>query len=168
MNKKILGIIVSVLTLAILVAPAMAAPATKIEGVTLTSGATPVRDSIRFVDHNIVHSRGTSTGPVTLTIPEYPLPEGIWDSTWAWMGKWTDFPASDPEGELIISGKVVLTFTGVGTTGTFKGTIIRKIVGLPPSGSSIVEDRMVLQGTGDFKGQTLKLSNSEGYLIIPK
>ena len=173
MNKKILVIPVLLLTFALFSIPVMAAPATKIEGVTLTAVAPPAPDFgfPRFVAHDtIVHSRGTSTGKVTLTIPGYPLPEGDWDSEWITNGNFKQDPA-----EVVIRGKVTLTFTGEGTTGTFKGVIQRKIIGYPPTGDSIFEDHMVLQGTGNFKGQTLKLSYEgtlpvidEGYLIIRK
>lgn len=67
-----------------------------------------------------------------------------------------------------------MTFTGEGTTGTFEGMAQWKWIGTTIPFVSI-EVHMVLRGTGDFKGQTLKLSSEptfppvvEGYLIIPK
>jgi hypothetical protein len=75
-----------------------------------------------------------------------------------------------------------LTFTGVGTTGTFEGVTHRTITGWtygpPPSyiPGSVFEGHMVLHVTGDFQGWTLKLSfegglppnPAIGYAIIPK
>jgi hypothetical protein len=168
MNKKILVIPVLLLAFALISIPVMGAPATKIEGVTLTAAATPIPDDTRWVSHDTIrHARGTSTGTVTLNIPgQDPLP-GDWYSEWANVGKFKQDPA-----ELVIRGKVVLTFPG---KGTFKGVIQRTIIGYPVSGSSYFIDHMVLQGTDAFQGQTLKLSYegtppviSEGYLIIPK
>ena len=173
MNKKILVITVLLLTFALLSIPVMAAPATKIEGVKLEAFVTQKFNPgyPRYVAHDtIFHNRGTSTGTVTLTILGHPLPEGVWYSVWMSTAKLKQDP-----GELVISGKVTLTFTGKGTAGTFEGVNHRKITGYPISVDSIFEDHMVLQGTGDFKGQTLKLSYEgnppvidEGYLIIPK
>jgi hypothetical protein len=61
-----------------------------------------------------------------------------------------------------------LTFTGEGTTGTFEGRVYRTITGLPISASSITYTRMILHGTGDFLGQTVKLIDGTGYIITPK
>ena len=169
---------VFLLAFALISIPVMAAPATKIEGVTLTVAAPPpVMDPgyPRVVGHTVLHGRGTDDGTVTLIIPGYPLPEGIWESTWSSKVKLSNYPLPDPEATIVINGKVTLTFIGEGTTGTFTGTTHRKIMGWPPGSSSIMEDHMVLHGTGDFKGQTLKLSCEpvlppviEGCLIIPK
>ena len=175
MNKKILGLAVALMALAMLAAPVMAKPATKIEKVTLTAATTTVPNPgyPRMSSHDTIsHGRGTSSGPCNLAIPGHPLPEGTWYSEWVSRAKISQDPA---ETEVLIASKVVLTFTGEGTTGTFEGVIQRKIIGFPPTGSSYFEDHMVLHGTGDFQGQTLKLSyegtppvNNEGYLILPK
>ena len=167
--------ITTFLALAMLVTPIMAAPATKIPGVTLAASTTTVPNPgyPRLSSHDTIsHGRGTSTGTCTLTIPGHPLPEGTWYSEWVSRAKISQDPA---ETEVLIASMVVLTFTGVGTTGTFQGIVQRKIIGFPPTGSSVFEDSMVLQGTGDFHGRTLKLSYEgtlpviqEGCLIIPK
>jgi hypothetical protein len=166
MKKKILVIPFLLLTFALLSIPVMGAPAT-IREVTMTAATTPIPDYTWWVSHDTIrHARGTGTGTVTLNIQgQGPLP-GTWYSEWANNGNFKKDPV-----ELVIRAKVVLTFTG----GTFEGVLQRKIIGYPPSGSSIFIDHMVLQGTGDFKGQTLKLSYegtppviSEGYLIISK
>ena len=177
MKKKIQVIAVALMFAAMLVAPVLAAPATKIEGVTMTAAViqTPNPGSPRMVSHDTIsHSEGTSTGTVTLDIPMPSGPlvlTGDYDSEWIGRGKISEDPA---ESEVIIMGKVVLTFTG----GTFEGVIQRKIIGFPPDPPTVIpyfEDYLVLHGTGDFQGQTLKLSYTgtppviqEGYLIIPK
>jgi hypothetical protein len=176
LNKKILGLAVALMALAMLAAPVMAKPATKIEGVTMTAAVIQTVNPgyPRLVDHTISHSKGTSTGTVTLNIPISSGPlvlTGDYDSEWIGRGKISEDPA---ETEVLIMGKVVLTFTG----GTFEGVIQRKIIGFPPDPPTIIpyfEDYLVLHGTGDFRGQTLKLSFAgtppvidEGVLIIPK
>ncbi|MFC1487913.1 hypothetical protein ACFLRN_09550 [Thermoproteota archaeon] len=175
MKKKLLVIPVILLTFVLLSIPVMAAPATKIEGVTLTFDHIPTLGPQNFVDHTIIQTRGgTSFGEATLTIPGIPLPKGTWDTTWTSTAKWPSFPIPDPEGGNMIREKVKMIFTGVGTNGTFEGRAQWKWVGTMGALLSI-EVHMVLRGTGDFKGQTLKLSSEpalpaviEGCLIIPK
>ena len=177
MNKKILVIPVLLLTFALLSLPVMGAPATKIEGVTLVAMVSQTPLYQRPVDHTIIHAKGTSTGTVTLNIPGQDPRPGTWNGEWVTRNKGSNYPDPDPEAELIITGKVTLTFTG----GTFKGVIQRTITGWtlgPPPGpiaSTTFEDHMVFHGTGDFQGWTLKLSYegplppvAEGYVIIPK
>jgi hypothetical protein len=165
-NKKVLGIVLTVSFLAMLAIPVMAAPATKVEGVTATADGIPTPSSIRTVSHgSIRHIKGTTTGTVYLTIPGLGTLEGTWNSEWVTRSKISQDPT-----EALIASKLVWAFTGEGTTGTFEGVDQRKIIG-----GSYFEDRLVLHGTGDFKGQTLKLSYKgtppvidEGVLIIPK
>ena len=166
MKKKIRVIAVALLFAAMLAAPVLAAPATKIEGVTATADGTPIPSSMRTVSHgSIRHIKGTTTGTVYLTIPGLGTLEGTWNSEWVTRSKISQDPT-----EALIASKLVWTFTGEGTTGTFEGVDQRKIIG-----GSYFEDNLVLHGTGDFQGQTLKLSYTgtppviqEGYLIIPK
>ena len=175
LNKKILGIALAVFFLAMLIIPVMAAPATKIEGVTATIIAAIIPDpaSLRIVNHNIVFNKGTGAGTITLNIPGKDPLLGTSSSTWSGRSKWTDFPNPDPEATNVVRGKIVFTFPG----GTFEGMTHVKSKGLPPFPpfGLYVEYHMVLQGTGDFEGQTLKLSYEgapppvyEGCLIIPK
>jgi hypothetical protein len=178
LNKKVLGIAVTLLLAAMFIAPAMAAPATKIEGVTLIPATALFPDDTTiFADHNIVHNDGTAIGTATLNIPEQDSLHfdyyGIWNGT----SKWTNFPNPDLEGSNVVRSMVVLTCTDEGITGTFEGVLHTKTIGLPPviPFVSYTETHMVLHGTGDFQGQTLKLSYAgappallEGYLIIPK
>jgi len=181
MNKKVLGIAVTLLLAAMFVAPAMAKPATKIEGVTLTLMVAIIPDATTiFADHNIRHGDGTAAGTATLNIPDQdPLHfdyYGVWNGT----SKWDDPPNPDPDATNVIRGKAVLTCTDEGITGTFEGMSHSKTIGLPPppfptTPTSYIEYHMVFHGTGDFKGQTLKVSCAgapppvlEGCLIIPK
>jgi hypothetical protein len=176
LNRKLLVIAVALMTIAMFAAPAMAAPATKIEGVTLIP-ATVIHpdDTSIFADHNIVHNDGTTDGTATLDIPgQNPLHftyYGVWNGT----SKWTNFPNPDPEASNVVRSMVVLTCTDEGITGTFEGMYHTKNIGLPPPTSSYTETQYVLHGTGDFQGQTLKVSYAgappallEGTLILPK
>jgi len=172
MNKKLLVIPVLLLTFALLSIPVLGAPATKIEGVTTTSG-TPVRmihpGYPRNVDHGIRHTKGNTTQTITLTIPGLGpsgsdlILEGSHYSDWISMSMWRNDPDPDPEAIAIIKAEVVWTFTG----GTFEGRVYRTITGMPiPVG--VTYTRIVLHGTGDFRGQTVKLIDGEGYILIPK
>jgi hypothetical protein len=177
MKKKIL-LITAFLALAMLVTPIMAAPATRIEGVTLTTAIALIPDpaTIIFADHNIVHNDGIGTGTATLNIPLHPSLHFNYYGVWNGTAKWTGFPAPDPEGTNVVRSTTILTCTDEGITGTFEGTLHTKTIGLPPPvATSYVEYNMVFHGTGDFQGQTLKLSYAgplpvdfEGCLIIPK
>ena len=176
MNWKILGLVFAFIFLAMLATPVMAAPATKIEGVTVTAVVTQAANPgyPRFVSHDTIgHSKGTSVGTVTVNIPGKTPLNGIWNGEWVSNSNWKEDPVV-----VNIRGKVVWTFTGEGTTGTFVGLVQRKITGFPPSPPTVIpyfEDNVVLHGTGDFQGQTLKLTFEgyppvihEGYIIMPK
>ena len=163
---------------AMLVAPAMAAPATKIEGVMATIEFTTTTEdpffSVQREDLAILHFGGTTTGSVSLTIG-LDTHEG--SISGEWMGK-VKFPSNmapyaDAEGQ--IHAKHVWTFTDEGFTGTFEGVVQTGWIGFLSQFRSYIYYQMVLRGTGDFDGQTLKLSYSgappavlEGCLIIPK
>lgn len=170
MNKKMLVVFVSLFTLALLTIPVMSAPATKIEEVTVTAVVTqtPNEGFPRLVSHDTIgHTKGTSTGTVTINIPGQQDPlVGVWNGEFVTRGKFSLDPA-----EVLIRGKLVWTFPG----GTFEGIVQRMIIGYPPGPSSIFIDHAVLHGTGDFRGQTLKISFEgtppiiqEGTLLIPK
>ena len=171
-NRNVLGLAVALMAVAMLATPVFAAPATKIEDVDITTSTSQSADDPLIVDHTILHTRGTTFGTCTLTIPGVGTLEGDWYSEWISKNKWSNYPNPDPEAELIITSKVVLTFTG----GTFEGITQRKITGYPIGPSSYFETHMVLHGTGDFRGQTLKSSTEgpapaqvgETILIIPK
>ena len=176
MNRKSLGLVFAFIFLAMLATPVMAAPATKIEGVTVTAVVTQAANPgyPRFVSHDTIgHSKGTSVGTVTVNIPGKTPLNGIWNGEFVSMSNWKEDPVV-----VNIRGKLVWTFTGEGTTGTFVGLVQRKITGFPPSPPTVIpyfEDNVVLHGTGDFQGWTLKVSYAgepptdlEGTLIRPK
>ena len=177
MNKKILGIFGCLLVVAMLAIPVMAAPATKIEGVTALVDRTTT-NQWRVVDHDIWQLyEGEAIGTVTVSIP------GKGDLTGVYEGEWHGKIKSGPmtgflewaEAECLYNRQLTWTFTGEGTTGTFEGTGHPKAIGFPPTVSSYVHMEIVLHGTGDFQGQTLKLAYEgappvalEGSLLIPK
>jgi len=173
MNKKVLGIVVALMAVAMLATPVMAAPATKVEGVTLTLDLTTT-SVYTLVDHGILQVRdGVATGTVTLNIPEQaPLIGTVYAEFIGTMKFTHPVPPPDLEAESIMVGHPVFTFTGEGTTGTFEGVRHSKMIGFPFS--SYINTRFDLHGTGDFLGQTLKLSYEgappaviEGCLLIP-
>ena len=166
MNKKMLVIPVLLLAFALISIPVMGAPATKIEGVTIEVHSTGPPDPYdgypRWVsDHTIVHSKGESApdSTVTLTIPTVGTYTGTWHTEWIANGNWKKDSI-----ETVISSKNTMTFA----EGTFEGVNQRRITGSPLSPTTL-EDHSVYKGTtGMFKGWTLKLTNDEGYVIIPK
>ena len=181
MNKKILEIPFVLMSVAMLIAPVLAAPATKIEGVTLTTATNlhPI-SSGTSIHNNIVHNEGTVDGTATLKISEQSSLHFDYEGTWSGTSKWTGFPDPDSEGSNVVNSMVVLTCTDGDKDGTFEGTLHTKNIGLPPvlppNGPwSYTETHMVLHGTGDFQGWTLKVSYAgepptdlEGTLIRPK
>lgn len=179
MSKKILVIPILLLTFALISIPVMAAPATKV-GATATieyATMTPVDNffSVQKEDHAINHVKeGISTGAVNLTIGVV-LHEGTVSGEWRGNAKYPspDFPWADAEG--IILSKHVWTFTDAGFTGTFEGVTHSRWIGQIPAFRSYIEYHMVLHGTGDMEGQTLRLSYAgappavlEGTLVTPK
>ena len=183
-NKKILGIAFVLLATAMLTVPVMGkqAKATKIEGVVLEYLHTATPINARPVDSTIIQGRGYSLGLARLLIPESDdLLGGIFATNWTSTTKNSLYPDPDPYGWVIIRDDMTITFSGEGTTGTFEGRAQYKWVGstLDPSiGAfpSVIAVHMVLRGTGDFHGWTVKLSSEnvmagypiEGTLIIPK
>jgi hypothetical protein len=186
MNKKIFCISGCLLLIVMFTFPVMAAPATKIEGVTLSIDRTTSNDW-RVVDEDIWQLfDGTGVGTVTLSIPEKGVLTGEYEAEW--HGKIKSGPMSVllvgepptpllvwPEAECLYNRRIVLSFTGKGTTGTFEGTGHTKAIGFGPPVCSYMQVIMVFHGTGDFQGQTLKVSFEgappmvlEGSLLMPK
>jgi hypothetical protein len=175
MNKKILFLLVSVLAVAMLAVPVMAAPATKIEGVTATITVT-MTSVYTTHDHGILQVReGVATGTVTINIPGQPQLVGTVYAEFLGTMK-LEHPMPGPwlEAQSLMVGNPVFTFTGEGTTGTFEGIRHNKIIGFPDPVVSYINTHLDLHGTGDFLGQTLKLSYEgapptalEGWLLIP-
>jgi len=188
-NKNILILTITLLTLVLVTAPLIGTVEanryrkrcgrrriTIIEGVTVTSERTPMFVGDPQIIDGIILNRGISTGEVTLNIPgEDPL-VGDWDSTWISRVINPDFPDANPEGKITLMGMMVWTFTGEGTTGTFFGETRNELIGYPFPTATYTDVQMKLQGTGDFRGQTLKLSyqgvpgegSPTGNLIIRK
>jgi hypothetical protein len=177
MNKKIFCISGCLLLIVMFTFPVLAAPATKIEGVTLSIDRTTSNDW-RVVDEDIWQLfDGTGVGTVTLSIPEKGDLTGEYEAEW--HGKIKSGPMIGmmqwPEAECLYNRRIVLSFTGEGTTGTFEGTGHTKAIGFPPQVCSYMAVTMVFHGTGDFQGQTLKLSFEgapplalEGSILMPK
>jgi hypothetical protein len=177
MNKKIFCISGCLLLIVMFTFPVIAAPSTKIEGVTLSIDRT-TSNNFRVVDHDIWQLfDGTGDGTVTLSIPEKGDLPGEYEAEW--HGKIKSGPMIGmmqwPEAECLYNRRIVLSFTGEGTTGTFEGTGHTKAIGFGPPVCSYMQVTMVFHGTGDFQGQTLKLSYEgapplalEGSLLMPK
>ena len=174
LNRKVLGIAVALLLAAMYVAPVLAKTKVAVTATQMGSGGSGAKSWL--VDHGILQYRGMEgAGVVTLNIPGRDSLSGT--SSSVINGKITfstDEPpppgTPDPEAFGIIHLKMKWTFTGEGTTGTFEGQMQRKTTGVP---LTHLEAHMVLQGTGDFEGQTLRLSaegpappmNWEGFLL---
>ena len=180
-NRKILMLFVSLFAVAmmttILIGTVMAAPATKIEGVTATLDLATT-SVFKAVDHNILQIRdGVATGTVTINIPgQAPLIGTVYGEFIGTIKLGHPPPGPFLEAESVMMGHPIFTFTGEGTTGTFEGVRHTKMIGFPDPAVSHINTGLDLHGTGDFFGQTLKLSFEgtpppiawEGYLLIPK
>ena len=168
MNKKVLGIAVALLLVAMFVAPVFAKRKVAVTATQMGVGSSGGES--RLVDDGILQFRGAEgAGVVTLYIPGQTPLTGTSSSEINGKITFTQEPP-DPEAEGLIHLKMKWTFTGEGTTGTFEGQMQRKGIGVPVI--TYMEAHMVLQGTGDFKGQTLMLSHAgppplhwEGFLI---
>jgi hypothetical protein len=173
-TRKILALATILMLVAMLAIPVLAAPATKIEEVTATLTIT-MTSVYTAHDHGILQVReGVATGTVTINIPgQDPLIGTVYAEFIGTMKLDHDPPGPWPNAETIMVGHPVFTFTGEGTTGTFEGVRHNKVIGFPVA--SYIDTRLDLHGTGDFLGQTLKLSYEgvgpapllEGYLLIP-
>ena len=177
MTRKILALAIVLILLAMLATPVMAAPATKIEGVTATLTIVTMTSVYTAHDHGILQVReGVAEGAVTLNIPgQDPLTGTLYAEFIGTMKLDHPMPGPWPNAQTIMIGHPVFTFTGEGTTGTFEGVRHNKVIGFPDPFVSYIDTRLDLHGTGDFHGQRLKLSYEgpppialEGYLLVPK
>ena len=162
MNKKILGVLVVLLALALLTVPVMGAPAIKKPAtIVVTSGGPVLDEPPRFVGQGrISHATGgtAENAEVTLTIEDIGTFTGDWDSDWKVNRNW-------PLEMGVITAKHTMTFT----QGTFEGVNQRRIYGPDPYNPDTLEDHCVYKGiSGMFTGWKLKLTNGVGYAIIPK
>ena len=168
MNKKVIGIAVALLLAAMFVAPVFAKRKVAVTATQIAGGGSGEEGWL--VDHGIYQFREwEGAGMVTLYIPGQAPLVGASSSEINGKTTFTQEPP-DPDAEGLIHLKMKWTFTGEGTTGTFEGQMQRKGIGVPVI--SYMEAHMVLQGTGDFEGQTLRLSHAgpppmhwEGFLI---
>ena len=131
MNKKVLGVAVTLLLAAMFVAPAMAKPATKTD-VTATLLLATTEGVAREVDHGIIQYReSTVEGSVLLTVPGQAPIEGTY---YGELDGWVklDHPLPGPwlGAEGLSSGLVELSFSG----GPFVGIRHFKTIGFPPPG----------------------------------
>jgi hypothetical protein len=176
MSKKALMFTVSLIVLALLVTPTIAAPAEKIPVRATQTVGNPVGGTDRWVSHdNILHSKGAiGGGEVTLYIPNQDPLLGITTGVMNLVIKDFQFPPVIPDEDAtgVVINKMIWDFTSEDITGTFEGNFHAKFIGVP---QLYVELHCVLQGTGDFKGQTLRLSYEGappyewvGFLILPK
>jgi hypothetical protein len=167
LNKKVLGIAVALLLAAMFVAPVFAKRKVAVTATQMGGGSSGGEGWL--VDDGIFQFRGAEgAGVVTLYIPGQDPLSGT--SSSEINGKITfthEVPPPDLDALGIMHLKMVWTFEG---KGTFEGQMQRKGIGVPVI--TYMEAHMVLQGTGDFEGQTLILSHAgppplqwEGFLI---
>jgi hypothetical protein len=168
-NRKVLVTAVALLFAAMLVAPVFAKRKVAVTATQMGGGSSGGEGWL--VDHGIWQFRGSEgAGVVTLNIPGHDPLSGTSSSEINGKITFSQEEMPDPDAEGLIHLKMKWTFTGEGTTGTFEGQMQRKGIGVPVI--SYMEAHVVLQGTGDFNGQTLILShagppplNWEGFLI---
>ena len=173
MKKKLIFIPILALLMLFTVAPAMAAPATKVSVTitTLTTGMTfgdwwvtdggvvQMRD---FASDGIAYLQVDSSPPTVYTLTTH---RDI--SSTIVLGKDIPFPGPWPDAKGITHSSVVWTYSVNGQEGTFKGEWTLKFVGwtiidpvhfIVANGPS--EGHAVLQGDGVFAGQTLLLGST--------
>jgi hypothetical protein len=185
MNKKVLGIAVVLMVVAMLALPMISSVQAwgfrrveKIEGVTATLKATQIPDST--TDYGRIRLiKGHGDGTVTIDIPGESVLEGTSHGEWTVTAIFYSAPISlpDPDSKVVIITKFLWTVTGGGKSGTFEGWSVQWITGMPamppPAGAaSSQSNRLVLWGTDDFEGQKLVLSaenfgGTSGYMLMP-
>ena len=171
MNKKALVIAVFLMAVAVLATPVMAAPIKiDVTGTTLIT-YTHVGKVWQADSNGLMREVEMTT---IYTIHNYPGQDplvGTGVSIGHSMLKFTK-PPPDSNAWSNDHFKQVITFTGEGITGTFEGVGHRKALGFPVS--TYEESDILYHGTGDFEGQTLKISSTgtpgswEGVLLMPK
>ncbi len=152
MNRKVLVVISAAVLLMLfpLVSPVLAAPAQKFAVVLKTSGSKIADPEKAWVtDGNISHTfGGIRGGPATLKIGANPTITGTYEET-------SDFNVNQKTHEMIGTfHKMLCTFPG----GSFEGTKVARMVLDPVTHLQIaMEQHAVLQGSGIYEGQTLKI-----------
>lgn len=173
MKKKILTLTMTIFVMVVMTLPMIPTAQARgcrrrtiIEEVTLVLDhtPTPVGDP-RYVGDDIIIQRGISTGKVTLNIPGQDPLIGDFDDKWVSITNTAEV--------VRIFGRTKLIFDG----GMFVGVTYTEWIDFPPPGpTSNMKFQWVFFGTGDFAGQTLKLSfeafppppNWPAYLIVHK
>jgi hypothetical protein len=165
MNKKLLGIAIATLAIAILITPALAVPAKTqyFEG-WLKGGAIKPQpeDYVNFVtDGGVAHTFNLAgKGEVRIwfgnTMAEAP-------SSPTYVGTWTTtFQGSvntNNDGLGPVQYKMVWTFTKDGQVGTFKGNILGTMVAPLPTDNALTGLHGVLQGDGIFDGYKIVIED---------
>jgi hypothetical protein len=152
---KRMMILISVLALLMLfavVAPVLAAPAQKFPVTLVTSGHTIAAPERTWTtDGGIIHSiGGVRGGPVFLTIGTEPTIEGTYIET-------GNSIINTKTGETVVNfNRMVCTFLG----GSFEGAKAMRSLSEIRNGVPVTiaqEQHAVLQGSGIYEGQTLKI-----------
>jgi hypothetical protein len=165
MNKKLLGIAIATLSIALLITPALAAPAQTehFEG-WIKGGAISQQpdDYTNFVTEGGVAHTFNLAGAGTVkiwfgkTMAEAP-------NTPSYVGTWTTtFQGSvntNNEGLGPVQYKMVWTFIKDGQVGTFKGNILGTMVAPLPTDNALTGLHGVLQGDGIFEGYKIVIED---------
>jgi hypothetical protein len=176
MNKKLLGIVIATLAIAMLITPALAAPAQKINFVVKTIPLNPQPtqgdDYVRFTSEGgIMHCRnqiGASIAKLWLSSDASGLP--TYQGTGMSEVMWT----LNQE----LTGPAVYKLTWTFSEGTFEGNLICTMTAVSPTAPAILSEiHGVLHGTGIFEGQTMRIEDGArplgqpltvtGTIIIP-
>ena len=153
--------LLALLMLFAVVAPVLAEPAQKLPVTLVTSGAfSGLPEKIWTTDGGIIHSQGQIRGGVvTLTIGQGPAIVGTYSEN-------GDSITNTKTHEMIINfNKMVVTFPG----GSFEGAKTARFTSEIRNGVPVTiaqEQHAVLQGSGIYEGQTLKISQ-DWVLTVP-
>jgi hypothetical protein len=164
MNKKIVGIAITLLTIAILITPAVsAAPAEKVSFIAKQMPDNPQPpqgdDFVRFTTGgDTVHCRNSiGSGTIKLwlgtTATGTPTYTGETDSITIWNLNLK----TDPLPKAPIKLQMIWTFTN---GGVFEGNIEGTMITLSQTSNIMSDMHGVLHGSGAFEGQTLIMEGS--------
>jgi hypothetical protein len=171
MKKIIILISALVLMMLFAVAPAIAAPATKVS-VTATHSSTIINPGTNWVtDGGVVQMRDIVYGgtvildiATTTANPDYTFTQRREQFGTVTHGRDIPYPGPWPEAKGEWHAKIVWTYSENGQVGTFEGEMKLTSIGwyLLSNGlaySGPTEGHYVLQGKGVFEGQTLFLDS---------
>ncbi len=163
MNRKILGITIALLTAALLVLPALAAPAEKVSFIAKQVPDNPQPpqgdDYVKFrTDGDTVHCRNQiGSGTIKLWIGTVASGTPTYTGVTASVISWNINLKTEPLASGPIKYEMTWTFTN---GGIFEGNIIGTSESLTSSVSIMTDLHGVLRGSGTFEGQTLLLEGS--------